>query len=222
MSLHTLDHYNPPPDEGLQLLYADDTLLLVDKPSGLLSVPGRGAGFDDCLIARAQRQYPEALIVHRLDMATSGILLLARGPVMQRVLSLQFASRAVRKTYTALVEGKLTGEGRSTLPLICDWPNRPRQIVDLRLGKRACTDWQALHYDAAKACSRVALQPHTGRTHQLRVHMQALGHPILGDGLYATAAGLAAAPRLMLHASRLQLPHPLSGELLDIHCPAPF
>ncbi|SCK06442.1 pseudouridine synthase [Vogesella sp. LIG4] len=222
MSLHTLDHYNPPPDEGLRLLYADEALLLVDKPSGLLSVPGRGEGFADCLIARAQREFPDALIVHRLDMATSGILLLARGAAMQRALSLLFVSRVVHKTYTALVSGRLAGDGRITLPLICDWPNRPRQIVSLQLGKRACTDWQALGYDAANVCSRVALVPHTGRTHQLRVHMQALGHPILGDGLYATPEGLAAAPRLMLHASRLQLPHPLSGELLDIHCPAPF
>ncbi|WP_174875481.1 pseudouridine synthase [Vogesella oryzae] len=222
MSAHTLQHYTPPPDNGLTLLYADDALLAVDKPSGLLSVPGRGEGFDDCLIARAQRQFPEALIVHRLDMATSGILLLARGAEMQRTLSQLFAGRAVHKCYTALVEGRLSGEGRSTLPLIGDWPNRPRQKVDLLLGKPACTDWQALDYDAANGCSRVALLPHTGRTHQLRVHMQALGHPILGDGLYATAEGLAAAPRLMLHASRLQLPHPQSGALLDICCPAPF
>ena len=222
MSLHTLDHYLPPPDTGLNLLYADESLLLVDKPSGLLSVPGRGEGLGDCLIARAQRQYPEALIVHRLDMATSGILLLARGPLMQRTLSTLFASRAVHKTYTALVEGTLTGDGRCTLPLICDWPNRPRQIVDLRLGKRACTDWQALDVDAANGCTRVALRPHTGRTHQLRVHMQALGHPILGDALYAPEAVRAQSPRLLLHACELRLNHPHSGQPTHWSCPPEF
>ncbi|MFC3534064.1 pseudouridine synthase [Vogesella facilis] len=222
MSPHTLEHYTPPPDEGLTLLYADEALLLLDKPSGLLSVPGRGEGFADCLIARAQRQFPDALVVHRLDMATSGILLLARGAAMQRALSLLFAGRAVRKRYVAVVAGHLPGEGRIMLPLGRDWPNRPRQKVDLLAGKPAHTDWRALHYDAANVCSRVELWPHTGRTHQLRAHMQALGHPILGDSLYAPSAALAAAPRLLLHASRLQLPHPLSGAPLDIHCPPPF
>lgn len=222
MSLHTLDHYTPPPDEGVSLLYADDALLAVNKPAGLLSVPGRGAAFADCLIARVQRQYPEALIVHRLDMATSGILLLARGAAMQRTLSLLFASRVVRKCYSAVLAGRLQGDGRIMLPLGRDWPNRPRQRVDLQAGKPAHTDWLVQDYDADADCSRVLLWPHTGRTHQLRVHMQALGHPILGDGLYAPAERLAAAPRLLLHACRLQLPHPLSGAALDIACPPPF
>lgn len=219
---HTLDIYAPPPDNGLAVLFADDCLLAIDKPAGLLSVPGRGEGFDDCLIARVQRHYPDALIVHRLDMATSGILLLARGPHWQRELSKVFAGRMVQKTYEAVVEGALQGEGEVALPLICDWPNRPRQKVDHELGKPALTYYRAMGYDAAANLSRVALTPHTGRSHQLRVHMQALGHPIAGDPLYASPFGLAAASRLLLHACGLQLRHPASGEPLQIVSPPPF
>jgi len=221
MSLHTLDHYLPPPDTGLNLLYADESLLLVDKPSGLLSVPGRGEGFGDCLIARAQRQYPEALIVHRLDMATSGILLLARGPLMQRTLSTLFASRAVHKTYTALVEGTLTGDGRCTLPLICDWPNRPRQIVEHAIGKPSLTRYRVLARDPAANTTRVELEPVTGRTHQLRVHMATLGHPILGDDLYGGPATRLAG-RLLLHAMELAFVHPSTGEARQFRAEPPF
>lgn len=222
-SPHTLEHYNPPPDTGLSLLYQDDYLLVVDKPAGLLSVPGRGEARQDCLIQRVQQRVPDALIVHRLDMGTSGILLLARGEAMQRTLSMAFAGRQLHKRYEAIVCGQLQpASGDIHLPLITDWPNRPRQIVDHAIGKPSHTGYQVLAYDAERDVSRVSLTPHTGRTHQLRVHMQALGHPILGDGLYATPEGLAAAPRLLLHACQLGLPHPVSGEWLQLDSPAPF
>ncbi|WP_147692560.1 pseudouridine synthase [Vogesella mureinivorans] len=222
-AVHTLDDYTPPPDTGLQLYYQDDYLLVVDKPAGLLSVPGRGDARQDCLSLRVQQRFPDALVVHRLDMATSGLLLMARGLAMQRQLSAGFAGRDVQKTYQALVAGQLQPAlGDIHLPLMADWLQRPRQKVDLQDGKPSHTGYQLLAYDAAADVSRVSLTPHTGRTHQLRVHMQALGHPMLGDTLYAPLAVQQAAPRLCLHACALQLRHPHSGTLLQLHSPVPF
>lgn len=221
--LSTSPPYLPPPDEGLPLIHVDQALLVLDKPAGLLSVPGRGPEKADCLASRVQQRYPEALIVHRLDMETSGLILMARGVEMQRALSRGFELRQVDKDYQAVVEGFLAPEsGIIDLPLITDWPNRPRQMIDHRIGKPSQTRFQRLDYDAARDCSRVRLEPLTGRSHQLRVHMLALGHPILGDSLYAAPAAQAKARRLLLHAQRLAFTHPLSQQRCEFHAPLPF
>jgi tRNA pseudouridine32 synthase/23S rRNA pseudouridine746 synthase len=207
----------------LPLLFVDDALLVLNKPAGLLSVPGRGAENQDALSLRVQAEFPDALVVHRLDMATSGLILMARGKAMQSVLNRLFAGRQVEKTYEAVLEGRLAeAEGCVDLPLVCDWPRRPRQKVCFLYGKQALTRWRLLAYDALRHRSRVLLMPETGRSHQLRVHMQAKGHPILGDEFYASPAGRAAAPRLLLHASRLFLPHPRTEKSLEFVSPAPF
>ena len=217
---------NPPAD--IDVVYADASLLVLDKPSGLLSVPGRGADKQDCLSSRVQRLYPEALIVHRLDMATSGLMLMARGIAMQRALSSLFERREVHKRYLAVVEGRLApaptpdGWGLTDLPIVVDWPRRPLRIIDSVLGKPSQTRWRALAFDAATNSTRVELEPLTGRSHQLRVHLQALGHPILGDSLYAPEAAQAKAPRLLLHACALGFVHPVSGEALRFESPAGF
>lgn len=214
--------YAPPPDTGLDVIFADDHLLAVDKPSGLLSVPGRGPGMDDNLAARVCRRFPDALTVHRLDMDTSGIILFARGEAMHRELSRQFRERLVDKRYIALIDGRLSqAEGEVNLPLICDWPNRPRQMVDLAIGKPSRTLFRRLDIDDNTATTRVELEPITGRSHQLRVHMASLGHPILGDDLYGGEAEAKAA-RLMLHATDLALEHPHSGKALRFHANPPF
>lgn len=209
-------------------MHADAALLVLDKPAGLLSVPGRGADKQDCASIRAQALWPDALIVHRLDMATSGLLLMARGAAMQRTLSMAFESRSVDKRYVALVAGHVpppaAGWGEIDLPLMSDWPNRPRQRVDAR-GKPSQTRWRVLaheHDAQGRPQTRLELEPVTGRTHQLRVHLQAFGHPILGDALYADAYTQARCPRLQLHASALALTHPLTGQALHWHSPPPF
>lgn len=205
------------------LIHADDTLLIVNKPSGLLSVPGRGEDKQDCLIKRVQTEYPDALIVHRLDCDTSGLLVMARGKEMHRRLSLLFQNRQVEKRYVAVVEGKLAQDsGQVDLPLIVDWPNRPLHKVDFETGKPSLTDYRVLSYDAAGHYSRIELTPQTGRTHQLRVHMQVLGHPILGDSLYADPATKAKSDRLLLHAEYLAFLHPASGEHSVFTCAASF
>lgn len=215
--------YHPPPDTGIAVLYIDDDLLAIDKPSGLLSVPGRGETKQDCLITRVHQAYPEALVVHRLDMETSGILLLARNPYAQRQLGLAFQAREIRKRYIALVDGQVSEQhGEINLPLICDWPHRPRQKVDHDIGKPSLTRYRRLAYNPPSNSSRLELEPVTGRTHQLRVHLSALGHAILGDPLYASETISHAAPRLMLHASQIVLPHPVRGEEITITLPAPF
>jgi len=207
-------------------LYADDTLLVVDKPGGLLAVPGRGADKQDCLSARVQARYPDALIVHRLDMATSGLMVMARGPAAQRALSKAFAAREVAKRYIAVVAGRLEapadGWGVIDLPIIVDWPNRPLRIVDHQSGKPSLTRWRVLGHDETGSCTRVELEPVTGRSHQLRVHLRELGHPILGDALYAPPDVQALFGRLLLHAWSLSFAHPLSGEALAFERPAPF
>ena len=208
-----------PGREGL--VFVDEHLVVMDKPSGLLAVPGRGEDKQDCLSARAQRLWPDALIVHRLDMATSGLVLMGRGLHMQRVLSRAFEQRAVAKRYEAVVAGRVEGdEGVIELPLARDWPNRPRQKVDREQGRASLTRWRVLA--RGDDSTRLALEPVTGRTHQLRVHLQAIGHPILGDALYAPPAVQAAAVRLALHASELALAHPATGEPLAFSSPPPF
>jgi tRNA pseudouridine32 synthase/23S rRNA pseudouridine746 synthase len=205
------------------LVHVDDALIAADKPADLLSVPGRGPDNADCLAARLQAVYADALIVHRLDMATSGLIVFGRGAAVQRALSIAFAERRVAKTYVAVVDELMTEDaGEIDLPLIADWPNRPRQMVDAMRGKPSRTRWRVLSRDAERARTRVELEPVTGRSHQLRVHLQAIGHPILGDTLYAPPAVAASAPRLMLHASRLQLAHPVDGHALDLLSPPPF
>ena len=205
------------------LVHVDDALIAADKPADLLSVPGRGPRNADCLAARLQAVYADALIVHRLDMATSGLIVFGRGTGVQRALSIAFAERRVAKTYVAIVDGLMREDaGEIDLPLIADWPNRPRQMVDAVRGKPSHTRWRVLSRDAAQARTRVELAPVTGRSHQLRVHLAAVGHPILGDTLYAPPAAAEASARLLLHASRLQLAHPIDGQPLDLRSAPPF
>ena len=199
--------------------YVDAHLLVAEKPAGLLSVPGRLPENQDCVIARLQQVYPDALTVHRLDQVTSGLMLYARGKPMQAALSGLFERRQVDKRYEALLEGTLAEDaGDVALPLICDWPNRPRQIVDFALGKPALTRWRVLERDAVAGRTQVALEPVTGRSHQLRVHMASLGHPIVGDVFY----GAAPADRVALHACELAFVHPESGQPMRLLSPAPF
>ena len=206
-----------------ELVYLDDALIVVNKPAGLLAVPGRGPDKADCLSARLQAIHPDAQIVHRLDMATSGLILLARGAEAQRRMSTAFAERRVAKTYIAVVDGLPAADaGEIDLPLSADWPNRPRQKVDVLLGKPSCTRWQVLSRDPIRGQTRLLLQPVTGRSHQLRLHLSAIGHAILGDRLYASAAVAGTAPRLLLHASRLQFDHPDHGQALDLASAPPF
>lgn len=212
-----------PPVSTLQILHRDDHLLVLDKPSGLLSVPGRGAEKQDCLATRVQALYPEALTVHRLDMSTSGLIVMARGLETQRKLNAMFESRQVEKRYIAVVAGQLAQEsGEIDLPMMTDWPNRPRQMIDIERGKPSLTRYRVLTYDAHLNCSRVALEPLTGRSHQLRLHMYSIGHPILGDELYGTPETLAASPRLLLHAEYLSFVHPSTGATVEFSSGNPF
>lgn len=211
---------------GLRTVHADAHLLVFDKPAGLLAVPGRGPDKQDCLSARAQAVWPDALIVHRLDMATSGLIAMARGAAAQRTLSHAFASRAVHKCYEARVQGQpavAPGAWQTIdLPIGADWPRRPLQRVDAAQGKPSRTRWRVVACDADNDSARLELVPVTGRTHQLRVHLQALGHPILGDALYGEGAVQARAPRLLLHAGTLVLAHPATGEWMRFEAPAGF
>lgn len=209
-----------PPDEAPRIIHADHEILVVDKQAGLLSVPGRGDERSDCLIARLRGAFPTVLLVHRLDLDTSGVMVFALTPHAQRHLSRQFEDRRTRKTYVARLSGRLEPKtGRVDLPLVVDWPNRPRQKVDHAEGRPAQTDWRVMR--AADDETRVRLFPITGRSHQLRVHMAATGHPILGDTLYASGAG-ADHPRLMLHAENLRVKHPDTGVQMSFTAPVPF
>ena len=220
--IHLHSNYTPSHDDGLDLIYRDASLIVVNKPAGMLAVPGRGADKQDCLASRVRAEFADALVVHRLDMATSGLLLFARGTEMQRRLSQLFREREIQKRYVAVVAGKLEPlSGEIDLPLIGDWPNRPRQKVDHLSGKRSLTRYRLLAHDAGAGASRVELEPITGRTHQLRVHMAAIGHPIVGDALYGREAG-SGAGRLLLHASALSFAHPLNAEPLSLASDAPF
>jgi tRNA pseudouridine32 synthase / 23S rRNA pseudouridine746 synthase len=205
------------------ILHADEWLIVAEKPAGLLAVPGRGAGGQDCLSARLCLRWPDARVVHRLDMATSGLMLFARGPAAQRALGDAFAARRVGKRYVAVVEGLVQGDtGCIELPLAADWPNRPRQRVDRARGKPSLTRWCVLSRDAAAGRTRLELEPLTGRTHQLRVHLACSGHAIVGDTLYAPPAQSAGSPRLLLHAGRLEFRHPETGALLAFDSAPPF
>jgi tRNA pseudouridine32 synthase / 23S rRNA pseudouridine746 synthase len=200
----------------LTVLYVDDAMLVLDKPAGLLSVPGRGQDKQDCLSARAQRLHPDALVVHRLDMATSGLMVMARGAAAQRAFSLAFASRAITKRYIAIVDGHLAPPPESwgviDLPIVVDWPNRPLRVIDHQIGKPSVTRWRVLSHNEPLDTTRIELEPVTGRSHQLRVHLLALGHPILGDTLYGSPRVEAMADRLLLHACSIELHHPVTAQ----------
>ena len=214
---------------ALNVVFVDDHLAILDKPSGLLSVPGRGEDKQDCLISRAQTQWPEALTVHRLDMATSGLMVIARSPDMQRKLSQAFELKEVSKTYEAVVSGVLQTNKASIaddwqdiqIPLLIDWPNRPKSKVDWEHGKPSHTQWRVMSSDLENA-TRVALKPITGRTHQLRLHMMTIGHAILGDALYASPEIQAKSNRLLLHARDLQFKHPVTAKWMAFESKVPF
>lgn len=209
-----------PPDDPIEVLHEDHEVVVVNKPAGLLSVPGRGAHLADCLITRVQVAFPQALLVHRLDRDTSGVIVFGLTPHAQRDLSMQFQNRITRKTYVACVEGCLEPKtGTVEAPLIVDWPNRPRQMVCYETGKPALTDWRVLKSSDTE--TRVRMFPKTGRTHQLRVHMLSLGHPILGDPLYAVGAAREF-DRMMLHSEELRINHPDSGQGIKFRSKAPF
>ncbi|WP_432455960.1 MULTISPECIES: pseudouridine synthase [unclassified Agarivorans] len=211
--------YRPPMSPYISIVYQDDSVVVFNKASGLLSVPGRIE--KDSLWQRAQRVWPELKIVHRLDMATSGLIVMALGKPAQSHLSRQFQQRKTAKTYYAEIFGHPhTTQGEVNLPLRCDWPNRPRQMVDLELGKAALTKWFLL--EKRQHTSLVELQPITGRTHQLRVHMQQIGCPIVGDGFYASAKAIALSERLHLHAAKLGFFHPITEHWLEFDCEPPF
>ncbi|MDA3887474.1 MAG: pseudouridine synthase [Allgaiera sp.] len=209
-----------PPQVPLEVLHHDHHLLVLNKPAGLLTVPGKGPELSDCLIARAQAVFPEALLVHRLDRDTSGVIVFALTKQAQRDLSLQFEQRKTKKIYVARLWGDLAEKtGTVDLPLIVDWPNRPLQHVDHENGKPALTDWRVLRHE--DGTTRVCLMPQTGRSHQLRVHMKEIGHPILGDPFYSEGPARAF-PRLMLHAESLRVNHPDGGRGTTFKAPCPF
>ena len=218
--------YNPPMTPYLDILYQDDDMVVAHKPSGLLSVPGKALEHRDSLISRVNLVYPTATVVHRLDMATSGILVLALNKDSHRHISKQFELRQTKKRYFACVHGHVEQDsGEVNLPLICDWPNRPKQMVDFERGKKAVTRFDVVERtqdEKGQPYSLVALYPITGRSHQLRVHMLALGHPILGDRLYAHEEALSMAPRLQLHAESLSFSHPTRGHWQHFQTPIPF
>ena len=209
----------------MRLLHVDAHCIVADKPAGLLSVPGRGEDKQDCLAARVQARHADALVVHRLDMATSGLWLMARGLHTQRALARAFEQRRVHKRYQAIVHGDIAAAAdwrTIDLPLAADWPNRPRQRIDHGHGKPSVTRWRPLGPGPVAGTTRLELEPVTGRSHQLRVHLLAVGHPIVGDALYAPPATVRAAPRLLLHACDLRLAHPATGEPMHWRSPAPF
>ena len=209
-----------PPDSPLEILHRDHELLIANKPEGLLSVPGKGDALADCLLARIQAEHPDALLVHRLDRDTSGVMVFALTPHAQRHLGLQFEKRMIQKTYVARVWGEVAEpSGTVDLPLIVDWPNRPRQKVDPANGRAAQTDWRVVRIDGGT--TRMRLYPRTGRSHQLRVHMAEIGHPILGDPFYAVGEARDF-PRLMLHSEALRLRHPDGGAGMTFSAPCPF
>ena len=209
-----LIEYNPPQEPWLDLVYRDDYIAVVNKPSGLLSVPGNQPQYYDSAMSRVKEKYGFCEPAHRLDMATSGILLFALSKAADRELKRQFREREPKKYYQALVWGHVEQDhGVVELPLICDWEKRPRQKICFAQGKRAVTFYDVLQRYPNNT-TRVRLTPITGRSHQLRLHMLALGHPILGDKFYAHPQAKAMSPRLCLHAESLQIQHPISGEIM--------
>ncbi|ATM97216.1 bifunctional tRNA pseudouridine(32) synthase/23S rRNA pseudouridine(746) synthase RluA [Yersinia frederiksenii] len=217
-----MEPYNPPRDPWLHILYQDEHIMVVNKPSGLLSVPGRAPENKDSVMTRIQADFPHAESVHRLDMATSGVIVVALTKAAERELKRQFREREPKKSYVARVWGHLAqDEGLIDLPLICDWPNRPKQKVCYETGKSSQTEYLVLSRDT-DGSTRVKLSPITGRSHQLRVHMLAIGHPILGDRFYAHPEAKAMASRLQLHAQELCITHPEFGTVMHFKCEAPF
>ena len=215
------DFIYAPPDVPLSILYEDRHIIVVDKPSGLLSVPGKLEGRQDCLVSRLVAERWDALLVHRLDCDTSGVMIFGRTKQAQGFLGQEFEKRRAKKSYIARVAGEIAGEkGHIDLPLCADWPNRPRQMVSYEHGRPAQTDWEVIGRAAGE--TRVKLTPLTGRSHQLRVHMLELGHAILGDPIYASGPDYEDHPRLMLHAHTLGLHHPETGEWIDFQAPIPF
>ena len=213
--------YNPPLEPYISILHRDESLLVLDKQSGLLSVPGRDPALADSLATRVQKQFPSALMINRLDKDTSGIILMSLNKKAHAAIARQFESRTTKKIYQAIVWGELTGEsGDIDLPLAIDPDNKPRHRVDLDNGRPSQTQWRVLERLPLPA-TRLELRPLTGRTHQLRVHLKALGHPILGDEFYASSEALAASERLLLHAEELSFQHP-DGHDVTFHVPAPF
>ena len=209
--------------DDINVVHVDAACIVVVKPSGLLAVPGRGEHLQDCVAARLQVQFTDALVVHRLDMSTSGLMVFARSLQVQRHLSLAFAQRTVRKRYVAMVHGRvLNVSGEIDLPLGADWPNRPKQQVDVAAGKPSLTRYCVTGFDSVHDTTRVVLEPVTGRTHQLRVHLLAISHPIVGDALYAPPELQVPGGRLLLHAQHLCFDHPVSGESISFESPAPF
>ncbi|MFT4869579.1 MAG: tRNA pseudouridine32 synthase/23S rRNA pseudouridine746 synthase [Colwellia sp.] len=222
--------YLPPMSPYLDIMYQDDDFIVLNKASGILSVPGRLPEHQDCLQNRVQRVLPTATIVHRLDMATSGLMIMALNKPAHVAISRQFEQRKTKKTYLARVFGLVAlNEGSVDLPLICDWPNRPKQKVDHENGKQSLTHYRVINrnqnhsdYGNEQTSTLVELTPVTGRSHQLRVHMLALGHPILGDRLYASKEALAMKNRLQLHALNLSLFHPSTEQAMTFNAPCPF
>lgn len=216
----TLKHYSPPRDP-LDILHLDEHVIVLNKPSGLLSVPGKHAEHKDCLESRVQAEFSHATTVHRLDMETSGILIMALNKQAHRYISRGFEDRKTDKTYIARVDGIVkSDEGSIDLPLICDWPNRPLQMVDHDKGKSALTHYKVIEREAS--ATRLALYPITGRSHQLRVHCLSMGHEILGDPLYGRQDTIQAADRLQLHATSLTIFHPATQEKISFTSPVPF
>jgi tRNA pseudouridine32 synthase/23S rRNA pseudouridine746 synthase len=213
--------YKPPVDPWLTVLFSDDDLVILDKPSGLLSVAGNHPDLADCLVSRTRERWPTATVVHRLDKDTSGILVMALNKPALSGLGIQFEKRLTEKSYVARIWGHPEADsGRIDLPLATHWERKPRQRVDHQNGRPAQTDWVVIEREAN--ATRVRLHPLTGRTHQLRVHMLELGHPILGDAFYTEGEILAAADRLQLHAEELKFRHPRTGEAMHMVVPAPF
>jgi len=219
--MHTLAHYCPPCEPQLDVLYVDEAVLVLNKPSGLLSVPGKHPDHKDCLQSRAVAAYPSATTIHRLDMETSGIIVMALTREAHAHIGKQFERRKTKKIYIARLYGIVEADkGEINLPLICDWPNRPKQMVDHERGKQALTHYEVLERE--KAATRVAFYPVTGRSHQLRVHALAIGHPILGDSLYGCNVSRAASTRLQLHAKSLTFFHPENGKEVIFETPVDF
>lgn len=214
-------NYSPPMSPYLEIMAQDDDIVVLNKPSGLLSVPGKAKEHADCLQSRVQRVFPSATVVHRLDMATSGLMVMALNKPAHRHISKQFELRETSKTYQAIVFGAVQQDsGEINLPLICDWPNRPKQMVDHERGKKALTRWKVLERNSHS--TRVELKPVTGRSHQLRVHMLSMQHPIIGDRLYAHDQALQMASRLNLHAMFLSFRHPVTEQWLHFESTVPF
>ncbi|MBU3826712.1 MAG: RNA pseudouridine synthase [Candidatus Anaerobiospirillum merdipullorum] len=214
--------YDPPLVPFLDVLYQDDAIMVVIKPSGLLSVPGRLPQYHDSVLSRVRSSYPEAQAVHRLDLGTSGVLVVGLCKEAISKLGKQFMQRETKKVYIAQVAGLMSGSGHIDLPLRTDWENRPYQIVDFKDGRPAQTDYEVIGINETRQTSLVRLHPLTGRSHQLRVHLKEQGHPILGDHLYAPQEVFKASPRLNLHARYLSFRHPISDDIMEFECTTDF